>query len=420
MATPLPMGNNQPLPGPAGHVVVEHAADAGVDVNLTAFVVTADGTVRGDADMVFYNQPHGPDGCAVFEAPQVDGGRVTHRLGFDLSRLPAGTAKIVVALTEDGGPGFARVTGLTARVDVAGTTAFDLAAPAFSDERGIMVAEVYVRSDQPKVKAVWQGFASGLAGLAAAHGIETDDAPPPAAAPAPPPPPPPPAPTYAAPTPPPPPPAASSAGGGVNLQKVSGAVSLSKGDRPVVMEKTPLITASVSWRSGTDYDVYALVWTTDGKQTDVAMFEAKGVKVRQEFLGVRHHGDVKKPTGKVSEQTETIDIKLSPEIVAVVPVAYSAITNGSGSFHQYQVSLSIDNGAGTRITLDATHANEDKKIYTCVPGIIRNTPDGVVIEPLETYSKRGSENRPKLVLDDRGQVVVQMDTGPRNKIKWGK
>lgn len=186
------------------------------------------------------------------------------------------------------------------------------------------------------------------------------------------------------------------------------------------MEKTPLITASVSWRSGTDYDVYALVWTTDGRQTDVAMFDAKGVPALQEFLGVRHHGDVKKPTGKVSEQTETLDIRLSPEIVAVVPVAYSAITNGSGSFHQYQVSLALDNGAGTRITIDAANANEDKKIYTCVPGIIHNTPDGVVIEPLEIYSKRGSEKRPRLELGTDGRVTVVMDAGPRNKIKWGK
>ncbi|MDO9455709.1 TerD family protein [Nocardioides sp.] len=441
MATPLPQGTNQRLAAPAGEVVVEHAADASVDVNLTAFLVTTQGRVRGDDDMVFYNQPDGPEGSARFLPPETVGGVVRHRLAFDLARLPAGIERIVVSLTEDGGPGFAAVPGLTARIDVGGTPAFDLAPPAFTNERGLMVAEVYIRNQEHKVRSIWQGFASGLAGLAAAHGVETGDAPPPpppmstpvptppiSSTPTPLPPPPP---TYAAPPPPPPPPPPvytppeppappAPTGGGINLQKVSGAVNLSKGDRAVVMEKTPLITASVSWRSGTDYDVYALVWTTDGRQTDVAMFEAKGVPVLQEFLGIRHHGDVKKPTGKVSEQTETIDIKLSPDIVAVLPVAYSAITNGSGSFHQYQVSLAIDNGAGTRITLEATNANEDKKIYTCVPGIIRNTPDGVVIEPLELYSKRRSENRPKLVLDATGQVVVEMDTGPRNKVKWGK
>ncbi len=98
MATPLPMGTNQRLSSPAGEVVVEHRADAGVDVNLTAFVVTADGKVRGDDDMVFYNQPSGPGGCATFVAPEASGDVLRHRLAFDLSRLPDGVERIVVAL----------------------------------------------------------------------------------------------------------------------------------------------------------------------------------------------------------------------------------------------------------------------------------------------------------------------------------
>ena len=110
-----------------------------------------------------------------------------------------------------------------------------------------MVAEVYVRGGA-KGRAVWQGYSSGLHGLATAHGVDVE-APAPSAAATPPP---------AAAT---PPPAAPPPPPKVDFKKVSGNINLRKGDAPVLMEKTAKITASVSWRSGTDYDVYALVMT---------------------------------------------------------------------------------------------------------------------------------------------------------------
>ena len=54
------------------------------------------------------------------------------------------------------------------------------------------------------------------------------------------------------------PPASSNS---INLQKVSGNFELSKGKKPILIEKTTEIIASISWRSGTDYDIYALVIT---------------------------------------------------------------------------------------------------------------------------------------------------------------
>ncbi len=377
------MGANSSLAAPQGDVVVTHAGGAGVDVNLTAFLVGPDGKVRSDADMVFFNQPEGEGGCATWRAPLSGGNEL--RLSFDLAKLPASIEKVVVALTEDKGPGFAQVPGLAARVESGGQVVTLAPVPDFPTEKGLMVAEVYVRGGANKVRAVWQGFASGLAGLATAHGVEVDDAP----------------------APPPPVPA-------VSFQKVTGAVSLKKGDKPVMMEKTPLITASVTWRSGTDYDVYALVMTKDGTQVDVATFGAKGTPARMEHGGaVKHLGDVKRGAG---EQVEVVEIRLNPDILAVVPVAYSAQSNGTGSFSKYNVSLQIDNHSGTQVGVSAENANDDDKVYTCVPGVILNTPDGVVIEPLERYSAPGSEFRPRLELEGDGVRVV-MDRGPKNDFK---
>lgn len=409
--TALGMGANTTLPASGGDVVIRHCDSGGIDVNLTAFLVASSGNVRSDADMVFFNQPEGENASARYHAPVKQGGDVVHRLSFDLARLPGSVEKIVVALTEDAGGGFAAVSGLAAEVTTrAGSIALS-PVPSFTSEKGIMVAEVYVRNGQQKVRANWQGFSSGLAGLATAHGVDIEE---PAPAAAPPPPPPPLAPATSQPAATPPPPAAPT----ISFQKVSGQVNLKKGDKPVIMEKTALITASVTWKSGTDYDVYALVMTRDGQQVDVAMFGAAGVAPLPNYGNgaVKHLGDVK-ASRKSKVQTEIVEIRLRSDIVAVVPVAYSAQSNGSGSFFRYKVSLHIDNGSGTRIDLSADNANNDDKIYTCVPGIIRNTDQGVVIEPLELYSAKRSENRPALRMDSKGEVTVLMDAGPRNKYK---
>ena len=408
--TALAMGANTTLPASSGEVVISHREGAGIDVNLTSFLVAADGRVRSDADMVFFNQPAGENGSAQYHAPAKQGGEVVHRLTFDLARVPAGVEKIVVALTEDAGGGFAAVSGLAAEVRAGGSSIELSPVPRFTTEKGIMVAEVYLRNAQHKVRANWQGFASGLAGLATTHGVDIEE---PAAPAAPPPPPPPAVSTAKA-----PPPAAPAPAGAISFQKVSGNVNLKKGDKPVIMEKTALIRASVTWRSGTDYDVYALVMTSDGKQVDVATFGAQGVPAMPNYGNgaVKHLGDVK-GSKRSSEETEIVEIRLRPDIVAVVPVAYSAQSNGTGSFSRFKVSLQIDNGAGTRIEVSADNANNDDKIYTCVPGIIRNTDQGVVIEPLELYSDRTSEKRPKLKMGSNGEVSVVMDAGPRNKFK---
>src|SRR4051812_3994996 len=266
--TELAMGANTGLASASGEVVITHAQDPGIDVNLTAFLVGANGKVRSDADMVFFNQPAGEGGSATYHPPAAQGSTVQHRLGFDLSRLPSGVEKIVVALTEDAGGGFAKVRGLQAEVE--GIRLVPV--PAFSSEKGIMVAEVYVRNGQNKVRAIWQGYSTGLAGLATDHGVEVDDAPAP-------PPPPPPISTAKAEK---PKPAAEPS---VSFKKVTGNVNLKKGDKPVLMEKTQRITASVTWRTGTDYDVYALVMTKDGQQIDVATFGAKGVAARMDYGG---------------------------------------------------------------------------------------------------------------------------------------
>lgn len=201
-------------------------------------------------------------------------------------------------------------------------------------------------------------------------------------------------------------------------QQATGTVTLTKGGAPVQLTKTALITALASWRSGTDYDVFALVVLADGTVVHVATFPAAGVPVMASHpCGVRHCGDVGRAEAASGEATETLEIRLSDQIRAVVPVAYSAQSNGTGSFHRYRVTLAVDNGAGQRVIVPASEANDDDRVYSCVPAIIHNLPTGVVVERVELYSKRNSENRPAVELDRNGQVLVHMDRGPKNAYK---
>ncbi len=196
------------------------------------------------------------------------------------------------------------------------------------------------------------------------------------------------------------------------------AINLTKGSAPARLTKTATITATASWSSSTDYDLYALVVGRDGSVQHVANFGAKNTPANPVYRGIRLGVDAGRAAGASGTAVETLTIAFDDTIAAVIPVAYSAQSNGTGSFHQYKVSLAVDNGAGEQVRVDACNANKNKRIYTCVPAIIHNGVDGSVwVEYLEAYSKPGSEDRPAAVLHPNGAVEVRMDDGPRNDYK---
>lgn len=195
-------------------------------------------------------------------------------------------------------------------------------------------------------------------------------------------------------------------------------INLTKGSAPARLTKTAAITATTTWSSSTDYDLYALVVHRDGRVVHIANFGASGIAAQRSHLGVELGADAGRTAGASGLAEETLTLCFDDSIAAVIPVAYSAQSNGTGSFRRYRVSLAVDNGAGERVTVDAAHANDNDRIYTCVPAVIHNGTDGGVwVEYLEAYSKPGSELRPAAVLHPDGRVEVRMDAGPRNDYK---
>lgn len=191
-----------------------------------------------------------------------------------------------------------------------------------------------------------------------------------------------------------------------------GAISLTKG-QGISLTKTSLITVTCSWPPSTDYDVYALVTYRDGRVETVSTFGTKEpgpAPMRATSDGaVTHLGDVRR--SGAAQASETIEVRLTPDIDLVVPVVYSAQSNGTGSFRRFRVNMSIDNGAGQSVFIDASNASADDTVYSCVPGTIRNGAE-LRIEALEAYSAPGSERRPVV----QGGAVV-MDQGPENAYK---
>ncbi|WP_449376645.1 TerD family protein [Bacillus safensis] len=407
----LQMGANTVLNSPKGQVSISYEVSSAIDISLTAFLLTDSDLVQGDNGIIFYNQPESATGVATLLPAEISDQLKRHQLNFDMSKVPVGITKMAITLTEDQGIGFSQVKNLQAEIRT-GDEVLYLTPVNFTNEKGIVVVELYIRNSETKARSIWRGFNSGLEGLCKLYGVEVEPAEQDVSSP-------PqmasekqidePAPMKTV--------AKEKVAAPISLEKVQGKISLDKSHKPIIIEKTPEITATVSWESGTDYDIYALVYTKAGKQIDVAMFGAKGVPALKSYGNgaVEHMGDV----GRDREfmKTEVIKLRLNDDILAIVPVVYSAQSNGTGSFYRYRVSMSIDNHQGTSVTIHAKHANDNDRIYSCVPGMLQNTNDGVIIRPLELYSKPNSERRPKLKMKSSNEIDVLMDKGPINDYK---
>ncbi|MEU4090645.1 VWA domain-containing protein [Streptomyces aureus] len=124
-----------------------------------------DGKVRGDNDRVFYNHP-------VQDGVSIDGQTVT----ADLSRVPQSVDRVVIAVSADPQqPGAVFTAAPTLTVTQAGASDLSFTAPDFtSAQTVVVVAELYRRTGGWRVRAVGQGYASGLAGLATDYGVEVE------------------------------------------------------------------------------------------------------------------------------------------------------------------------------------------------------------------------------------------------------
>ncbi|MEU9325766.1 TerD family protein [Streptomyces canus] len=268
-------GSNIPLS--AARVTVDVAAPVRLDVS--GLLLTADGKVRSDDDFIFYNQPSGPG--VTYRS---GGDTAPDAITVDTSAVPPGIEKIVVTASPDAAGQTFQGIEPTATIRNADDNSVlaTFTPPQLGTETALVIVEVYLRNGAWKARAVGQGYANGLAGIATDFGVTVEEpAPTPAAAPVAPPQPvtPPPAPTVQTPVAPPAPavdprlaasapaappaPPAPGAGkinldkGRVSLQK-NQTVSLVKGGQPLLSQ----VKMGLGWEPayrGKDIDLDASV-----------------------------------------------------------------------------------------------------------------------------------------------------------------
>ncbi|MGV8842942.1 MAG: TerD family protein [Pseudomonas sp.] len=217
----LTPGANAAVPNEALSVTIAFspANVAGADIDVSAFMLTADGKVRGDQDMIFYGQKTSADGSLAISdtAP----GQLTFSL--DLQRVDPAIEKIALTATiYENRATFAALTSLGLTISQAGSALLD--APIATQgmaQTALILGEFYRRQGAWKFRCIAQGFAGGLQPLAENFGIAIAA---PAAAPAPTPAPAPaptPAPARVTPPQPAPAPAAAASKPTVSLNKIT-------------------------------------------------------------------------------------------------------------------------------------------------------------------------------------------------------
>ncbi|MEU9384328.1 TerD family protein, partial [Streptomyces sp. NPDC048279] len=166
--TAMTPGSNIPLP--VSRVAVDVAAPVRLDVS--GLLLTGDGKVRSDDDFIFYNQPAGPG--VTYRS---GGGTSPDAITVDTSAVPPGIEKIVVTASPDAAGQTFQGIEPTATIRNAddGSVLGTFTPPRLGTETALVVVEIYLRNGAWKARAVGQGYADGLAGLATDFGVDIDD-----------------------------------------------------------------------------------------------------------------------------------------------------------------------------------------------------------------------------------------------------
>ncbi|MEU6326265.1 TerD family protein [Streptomyces sp. NPDC047049] len=159
---------------------VRTTTGADYDLDASALLCTEAGKVVSDAHFVFYNNLTSPDGSVRHTGDNLtgEGEGDDEAVEVTLSTVPAEIAKIVFPVSihdaESRGQSFGQVRNAFIRVvnqaDGAELARYDLSEDA-STETAMVFGELYRNGAEWKFRAVGQGYASGLAGIAADFGV---------------------------------------------------------------------------------------------------------------------------------------------------------------------------------------------------------------------------------------------------------
>jgi stress response protein SCP2 len=381
--TTLTKGANTSIEPGTVRAVLSWSAGPGVpDVDLSALLLQGNGRVADDEDFVFYNQPTHASGAVQHAGKQGTADAVE----IDLNRLPTTVARVVLAASADGGT-FGQVPGLRIVLSDTrtGVPTADFAMTA-ADETAFVCGELYRRDGGWKFRAVGQGYASGLAGLATDFGISVADDTPPAppqvgplhappsdagfaSAPTPVPPPPPSA-VASPPSPPAPAPQSTLDRGPVNLVKGS-RISLVKSGAPPLTK----VVMGLGWdpakgRRNIDLDASVIAFDAAGKKQEIVWFMHLA-----EFGGaLRHSGD--NLTGQGDGDDEKIFVDLARLPATVTSLVFTITSFGGQKFTDIARAFCrlVDEASGQELV--RYELSEAQRNSAVIMAMLRRQPAG--------------------------------------------
>ncbi|NJP65463.1 TerD family protein [Streptomyces spiramenti] len=159
--------------GTGWDLTVSWAQQTRCEIDVVALAVDEDEQVGADEDFVFYGAPECPDGSVRLLAD----GPTEQTVAVELSALAPATRKVVLAAAIDGDATFGDV-GAVHLLAAPGPGAAPLAQAtldASTTERTLLLAELYRRGPVWRLRAVGQGYDTGLVSLARGYGVEVAD-----------------------------------------------------------------------------------------------------------------------------------------------------------------------------------------------------------------------------------------------------
>ncbi|PGZ94743.1 chemical-damaging agent resistance protein C [Bacillus pseudomycoides] len=161
----------------------KYDGQADFDLDVSIFLVGANGKVGGGEDFIFYNNPTGANGSVqhLGDNRTGDGAGDDETIKVDLKNVPAHIERICFTITIYDGEGrhqnFGQVSNSFVRIlDEEKKTElirYDLGED-FSIETAVVVGELYRHNNDWKFNAIGSGFQGGLAALCKNFGLDVE------------------------------------------------------------------------------------------------------------------------------------------------------------------------------------------------------------------------------------------------------
>ena len=329
--------------------------------DLSIFLLNADNKVAADEDFVFFNNPNRADVGVIHHLQ-------TGETEIDLNKVPQAINKLVFTLTISDGvnkkQSFKDVGAIRLQI-IDNHSAAEIALFAMDTgsrtETALIIGEFYRRNEQWKFRAIGQGFNGGLQPLAELYGVDI--------------------------------------GEGETAEIVSEAEDLTqnltenqipppKQSHPINLEKRgekttislskgAKVIAKLKWDTEADLDLYCF-YVDDSGQEDKVYYRKLGSLNKPPFIQLMGDSQL---AGE-----EVVEIRKPEHIRYALIAAYSALSNGVGSFYSYKAKCEISDNQGQKVTTHLAH--DDPFSYWVALAKISFNNNQLMIENVETYSSK--------------------------------